>query len=121
MSLKNMRKTRFFQRDAYISVDFLDKVASVVQLGDVTQSLNPFSMKIDTGNNGEQKQINFKSPKVKNTNAIKNELEDFLDAIVNDTEPMVTINDGYAALDVANTIIEKLKKTADLDVEGNNN
>ncbi|MEN8912317.1 MAG: Gfo/Idh/MocA family oxidoreductase, partial [Polaribacter sp.] len=30
ISMKNMRKSRFFQKDAYISVDFLEKVAEVV-------------------------------------------------------------------------------------------
>ena len=34
ISLKNMRKTRFFQRDAYISVDFLEKKCEVVKMKD---------------------------------------------------------------------------------------
>ena len=32
ISMKNMRKSRFFQKDAYISVDFLDKVCEVVKM-----------------------------------------------------------------------------------------
>ena len=82
---------------------------------------NPLSMKIEVGKNREEKQINFNSPKIKNTNAIKDELEDFLDAIKNDTEPLVTIDDGYAALDVATTIIELIKKSPDFEIEENNN
>ncbi|NQY66430.1 MAG: Gfo/Idh/MocA family oxidoreductase [Flavobacteriales bacterium] len=121
MSLKNMRKTRFFQRDAYISVDFLKKKASVVSMSEPDNNFNPLSMKIEVGKNREEKQINFNSPKIKNTNAIKDELEDFLDAIKNDTEPLVTIDDGYAALDVATTIIELIKKSPDFEIEENNN
>jgi len=45
---------------------------------------------------------------VKQINAIKEELASFYEAIVNDTTPPVTINDGYNALEVAHKIIEKL-------------
>ena len=35
ISIKNMRKSRFFQRDAYISVDFLNKEVEVVRIRDL--------------------------------------------------------------------------------------
>src|SRR5690606_5276284 len=34
ISMKNMRKARFFQKDAYISVDYLDKICEVVKMKD---------------------------------------------------------------------------------------
>ena len=37
ISLKNMRKSRFFQRDAYISVDFLEKKVEVVKMKDAPE------------------------------------------------------------------------------------
>src|SRR5690606_1667204 len=37
ISLKNMRKSRFFQRDAYISIDFLEKKVEVVKMKDAPE------------------------------------------------------------------------------------
>jgi len=50
----------------------------------------------------------FDKPEIKPLNAILTELQTFHDAIVNDTTPAVTINDGYQALDVAHRIMDKL-------------
>ncbi len=110
ISLKNMRKTRMFQRDAYVSVDFLEKKLEVVRLKQVEGEEDPFGVIIDLGEKGK-KQIYFESPEVANSNAIKAELETFANAINDRTEPMVTIEDGYNALDVAHQIIEKVKLT----------
>ncbi len=112
LSMKNMRKTRFFQRDAYISVDFLEKEVNVIRLKNVVGEPDPFSMTIDLGNDKGQKQIYFETPKPEPINAIKTELETFLQAINDDTIPEVSLQDGLNALDVASRIIEKLKVTS---------
>jgi len=111
-SLKNMRKTRFFQRSAYISVDFLEKVTEVVKMRDIEGDPDPFSMSIDLGQGRGEKEIFFEKPKVEQNNAIKDELSSFAQAIINDTTPPVTIEDGYKALDIAYKIVDKLKITA---------
>jgi len=110
ISMKNMRKSRFFQRDAYISVDFLSKEAEIIRMKDIKGKIDdPFAMIIDLGKNKGSKQIFFDKPQIKPINAIKTELEYFYKSIVDNTMPQVTINDGYNALDVAYRIIEKLK------------
>ena len=110
ISMKNMRKSRFFQRDAYISVDFLSKEAEIIRMKDIKGKIDdPFAMIIDLGKNKGSKQIFFDKPQIKPINAIKTELEYFYKSIVDNTIPQVTINDGYNALDVAYRIIEKLK------------
>ncbi|MBL0049747.1 MAG: Gfo/Idh/MocA family oxidoreductase [Bacteroidetes bacterium] len=114
ISMKNMRKTRFFQKDAYISIDFLEKEANIVRLKNIEGEPDPLSVTIDLGKGKGQKQIYFDSPKPQAVNAIKKELETFYDAIVNDTTPIVSIDDGYKALDVAYKIINKLKFPNDL-------
>lgn len=109
ISLKNMRKSRFFQRDAYISVDFLEKELEIVRMKDIdVDNCDPLAMVIDLGKNKGSKQIFFEKPEIKQLNAIKTELESFYDAIVNNSTPFVTINDGYIALDVAYKIIDKI-------------
>jgi predicted dehydrogenase len=113
ISMKNMRKSRFFQRDAYISVDFLEKEVNVVKLKNVEGEPDPFSVIIDLGKDKGSKQIYFESPKLEESNAIMEELKSFYTAIKNDEQPPVTLLDGYNALDVANKIIDKLKRTSD--------
>ena len=68
---------------------------------------------IDLGNNKGVKQIWFDNPKIGESNAIKEELTSFAQAIKNKTSPPVTIEDGYKALEVAYRIIDKLKLTSD--------
>lgn len=113
ISLKNMRKSRFFQKDAYISVDFLKKVTEVVTMKDIDpEKAGPFDMVIDLGENKGSKQILISKPEVAEINAIKSELESFYYSIKENTTPPVTINDGYYALDVAYQIIDKVKQAA---------
>jgi len=110
ISMKNMRKTRLFQRDAYIAIDFLEKECEIIRLNNVADEnlLDPLSMVIDLGNGKGKKQIFFEHPHTTPINAIKTELESFYTAIATNTEPSVTINDGYNALDVAYRIMEKM-------------
>ena len=114
ISLKNMRKTRFFQRDAYVSVDFLEKESEIVRLSNVEGEEDPLSITIDLGKGKGKKQIYFEKPEIQATNAIKMELEKFAEAIQKDQLPLVSIHDGYRALDVAYQIIEKLKTSSNL-------
>lgn len=104
ISLKNMRKSRFFQKDAYISVDFLDKVCEVVKMKDAPETPGDFDMILQNAE-GVKKQIYFESPDVEANNAILDELETFADAINNNTQPVVTLQDATEALRVAYRII----------------
>lgn len=108
ISLKNMRKSRFFQRDAYISVDFLEKKVEVVKMKDAPENPGDFDMILQNAE-GEKKQIYFENPEIQINNAILDELETFADAINNDTEPVVTLEQGTKALKVALQIIESFK------------
>lgn len=114
ISLKNMRKSRFFQRDAYIAVDFLDKQSEIIRMQDLEGDADPFAMTIDLGEGKGEKEIIMDKPDVQPSNAIRDELESLHDAILNDLETEVTIEDGFKALDVAHQILEKLKFNANL-------
>ncbi|MCE7991049.1 MAG: Gfo/Idh/MocA family oxidoreductase [Roseivirga sp.] len=106
IAVKNMRKSRFFQKDAYVAVDFLEKKSEIVRLQEASEQENPFSLVLDLGENKGKKEIIFENPKVHPVNAIREELFTFHQAIVNDTEPVVTIQDGYQALKVAHDILD---------------
>ena len=108
ISLKQMRKMRLFQKDGYISVDFLDKKTEIIRLSDKRDSANPFALELNTG--AESKWINFERPDVMPINSIKMELELFYEAITKDEEPPVTLTDGFNAMNIAHQIMEKIER-----------
>ena len=107
ISLKNMRKSRFFQKDAYISVDFLEKKTEIIQMEELNGEPGPFDLILDLKDN-KRKKILINQPEISMTNAIKEELQTFHRSIVNDTTPIVPLEDGYNALKIANEILDKL-------------
>lgn len=111
LSLKNMRKSRIFQKDAYLSIDFLNRETEVVRISTIKEKPNPLSITIDPKNGKDVKEIYFEKPEVINSNAIKEELSEFAQAINSDFQPSVGIHDGFNALDIAHQIIEKLDVT----------
>ena len=119
ISMKNMRKSRFFQKDAYISVDFLTKELEVVRMETVEGEPNPLDIVFDMGEGKPVKKIYFDKPDIGEINAIKEELNSFHDSIVNDTTPLVSLEDGFRALDVAQQILDKLKSTTSILVDNN--
>lgn len=104
ISLKNMRKSRFFQKDAYISVDFLEKKVEVVKMKDAPETPGDFDMILQNAE-GEKKQIYFENPDIQANNAILDELEIFADAINNDFEPVVSLEQATEALRIAKKIV----------------
>lgn len=105
ISLKNMRKSRFFQKDAYISVDFLEKKCEVVKMKEAPEVPGDFDMILQNAE-GVKKQIYFANPDVEQNNAIFAELESFANAINTDSQPVVTLDQGTEALRVAYQIID---------------
>lgn len=105
ISLKNMRKARFFQRDAYISVDFFEKKCEVVKMKDAPDQPDDFAMILQNAE-GVKKQIYFDNPDVPSNNAILDELNTFANAINGETRPIVSLEDGKKALKVALQIME---------------
>ncbi|MBL7943884.1 MAG: Gfo/Idh/MocA family oxidoreductase [Flavobacteriales bacterium] len=108
ISLKKMRKSRFFQRDAYITVDFLSRESEIVRMRSVNGDADPFSVTIDLGERG-RKEILFDKPVIPAGNAIRDELSAFARAISKNTQTVVSLHDGSRALDVALMVLEKMK------------
>ena len=111
ISLKQMRKLRLFQKDAYISLDFLDKKAQVVRLyekdaPDLPENTNLLELPTKSGT----KMIHIDMPDIEPVNAIKMELESLAGSIHANTKPKVSIEDGFEALRLAYQIIEEIQK-----------
>lgn len=111
ISMKKMRKIRLFQKDAYISVDFLEKKAEIIKLKQPDDT-NVFSFDVETQNG--KKTLAIATPKISLGNAIKEELQAFVDSIQNNTRTVVNEMDGYFAMEVAHRILEKINNKAKL-------
>ncbi len=109
ISLKNMRKIRFFQPNAYITVDFLDKKTEIVKLKELDKEPdNPFALVLDPGKNGKKRQLIFEKPEIKEINAIEEELRSLYYSITENRPVAVPVTDGFNALEVAHHIVEKI-------------
>ncbi|MGA1582702.1 MAG: Gfo/Idh/MocA family protein [Saprospiraceae bacterium] len=111
ISLKQMRKLRLFQKDAYISIDFLEKSSQVIRMFDRPEELDASQreqlMQLDTPEG--PRFIHIDQPASEPVNAIKMELETLAESILEDSPPRVSIEDGYRALVVAHEIIEQIE------------
>jgi predicted dehydrogenase len=107
ISMKQMRKMRLFQTDAYITLDFLEKKAQIIKLSDEAE-VDSFPLSIDTETG--KKYIQIEQPVIQETNAIQMELESFASCILQNTPPKVSIHDGYKALHLANQIQKSMEE-----------
>ena len=108
ISMKKMRKIRLFQKDAYIGIDFLEKKTEIIKLKEAKDT-NAIFFDLETPNG--TKTISVCTPEIPETNAIKMELEAFVDSILNNKTPVVSEIDGYLGMEVAHQIIEKINNT----------
>ncbi len=110
ISRNKMRKMRMFQHNAYISVDFQSGQADVFRLGDEGEGSIWSTMLLGQIGEGKNKRsIIYEQPEVKKINALKYELESFINAIQQDSRPVVSGEDGLHALEVAQEILNKIQ------------
>lgn len=107
ISMKKMRKMRLFQKDSYIGIDFLDKKTEVIKYKSPSDK-NVFTFDIET--NTGTKTIAIAAPVIKENNAIKLELQSFVDAINNNKSTIVSEVDGLRAMEVAHLILDKINR-----------
>jgi predicted dehydrogenase len=107
ISMKKMRKMRLFQKDSYVGIDFLDKKTEIIKYK-TPDDKNVFSFDVET--NHGKKTIAIASPVIKENNAIKTELQSFINSINANKRTVVSEIDGYRAMEVAHMILEKISR-----------
>lgn len=107
ISLKNMRRLRFFQPSTYVAVDFLKKETEVVKLTD-EKPASPMAFEVNTGET--KRYLLFDKPPTPPVNAIKMELEEFSKSILEGAPVRVSLRDGYRALKAAHEILEEIEE-----------
>ena len=109
ISMKQMRKMRLFQPDHYLSLDFLEKNAQIVRLfAQDAPNLPPTEQLMEFDTSAGKKWLQLSMPEASPVNAIQRELETFHDAIVSNSEPIVTLRDGFEALKLAHRILKEI-------------
>ena len=111
ISANAMRKMRIFQKDSYLSLDFQQGSSDIYFIkSDKTKSLSgDFALtlgKIEEGSNA--KEIRYVKHNKLNINPLRVEIENFVNAIENDTQPLVTAEDGREALRIAKLIMKEV-------------
>ncbi len=113
ISARNMRKMRFFQPNAYISVDFLEGFSELYYLDQPSFSLPGTELAFSLGEiekGMEKKEIRYARLEKREINPLRYELELFCRAILEDCDPPVTAEDGRRALKVAGIILESIRR-----------
>ncbi len=95
VSLKTERKLRIFQDDAYMSVDLQQKILTVVRKTDGALERDALPVRIE--------ERSFEQG-----DALKAEIESFLDCITTGKPPIVSGEDGLRALETAIRITEQV-------------
>jgi predicted dehydrogenase len=112
ISQKKMRKMRIFQKDHYISLDFITGVSEVYRLTPVDEPSDPNSISFgEIGIGEKKKRLIYEQPEHKEINALKYELQLFVDSVLNDKKIVVSGEDGLRALKVAEIIIQKIENS----------
>ncbi len=114
ISAKKMRKMRIFQKDAYISMDFNEGYSEIFYLEDKDHPIfenGTLALSLGELELGKLKrEIKYNRLKRDQVNPLQQELISFIDAIKNDLEPVVSIQDGINALSLAQKVMKEINR-----------
>lgn len=114
ISMKPMRKMRIFQPGAYVSIDFLEKSVEIYEIHDASGDEISDGLLLEPGNGLPARLIRYIQPSVMPQDALLSELQAFVDSIRQGAPPRVSLYDGRRALEVAESILEKMHFAAHL-------
>ena len=100
ISKTNVRKAQFFQRNASITVDFLDKEVEIIHQTSALQALEKNTL------------FSIEKPVIFSSNAMREELHSFATSIRTNSTPVVSIEDACRSMELATLITERLKVNA---------
>lgn len=112
ISQKKMRKMRIFQKDNYISLDFITGVSEVYRLLGLDASSSSSAISFgEIGVGDKKKRLIYEQPEIKELNALCYELQLFVNSVLEGKKPVVSGEDGLRALKVAEDIVKKINET----------
>jgi len=114
LALKTERKLRVFAPDAYVSLDYGKRYGMVAHRGGNVDAIRNAVAKIRSGEIDDLSQLNFtdlvniEELKIDDTEPLRAELDEFVDAVMNGKPSPVPAIDGMRAVDIAMKIVEKI-------------
>ena len=114
ISAKKMRKMRIFQPSSYVSLDFIEGFSEIYYISDEQQKsfqdgTLAFSLgQIEAGDG--KKSIKYNKLQRSGVNPLKHELISFVESISANIPPIVSGQEGLAALKLANRVIQKIEE-----------
>jgi len=110
ISQRKMRKMRLFQRDSYISIDFLQRLTEIFRIVDEKNKV-PSTMSLGLIDQGKHKRhIIYNQPQPPEEDAMQAEWKSFFQTIETGSIPVVSGQDGLDALKIATEITEIIEK-----------
>lgn len=112
ISQKKMRKMRIFQKDTYLSLDFITGTSEVYRLIPIEEkNASHFISFGEIGEGENKKKVVYEQPQIEEVNALKYELELFIISIREKTKPVISGEDGHRALRIAELILNKIEES----------
>ena len=106
MSLNNVRKSRFFQKNAYVSVDFLNRSHEFIRLD--SNKIPSDKIVVTSPNFKPKESVIIQTESVSNINPIEEELKSFLNSIESNVNPTVDLKAAQMALQLTTDVMEQI-------------
>jgi predicted dehydrogenase len=103
-----VRKMKIFQQDLYITIDFLIGLTEIYRVMDANESDSAAIMSAPIESGEKQRQIFYEKPIIKIHDALKMELQNFIDSVKGKATPIVSGREGRDALNIAIQIHNKI-------------
>lgn len=114
LAMRTERKLRIFSRDAYVSIDYAKRVGTIIHRSGNLNAIRDAAAKIRSGEVEDLSQLNYQElVKIEELRSddvepLRAQLDAFVHAIQTNTKPVVTAEDGLAAVETARKIVESI-------------
>ena len=105
-----VRKLKVFEKNRYITVDFLKGLTEIYKVLDLEEKIKSNSITTPFIRNGKEKRIVYEKPHQNKFDALEMELENFIESNKKISKPIVSGKDGREALNLAITIQKKIEE-----------
>jgi predicted dehydrogenase len=114
LALKTERRLRVFSPDAYVSLDYQKRYGIVARRGGNLNAIRDAVAKIRSGEIDDLSQLNYadlvqvEELQIDDIEPLRGQLESFVDAVTAGIAPVVTLDDGLAAVETATRIVQSM-------------
>jgi predicted dehydrogenase len=116
LSLKTERKLRIFGADQYVSLDYQKRYGISIRKGKNIETVREIIGQIKRGEIEDLSDLNYtelvdvNELKIEDEEPLRGELDAFIEAATGNKKPIVTADDGLAAVEVAERIVATMTK-----------